>query len=155
MKLRYLLNVLIFVGVALPLSGCSFFRYAVVPQSIKGPHGGAVVLIDERVSRYIEFVATPQGEEWTLQLYAYNNKMKPRDFSSYARMGITTNSGEKIVVNLWDTKRWFLPWSRAGHLEAKVKPDNAAQFKAKAILFKSKRATLALTNSILSIPIRA
>ncbi|OGW80039.1 MAG: hypothetical protein A3G33_04035 [Omnitrophica bacterium RIFCSPLOWO2_12_FULL_44_17] len=139
MRLRYLISILILTGVAIPMGGCGFFRYAVIPQSNKGPHGGAMVLIDERVSRYVEFVAMPQGEEWLLQLYAYNGKMKPRDFSSYARVDITTNSDEKVSVKLWDTKRFFLPWSRVGHLEAKVKLGDVSQFKAKASLFKSKR----------------
>lgn len=137
MKSRQLLFIFVFMGIG--FSGCGFFRYEIIPQTNKGPHGGNMVLIDERVSRYIEFVATPQGAEWLLQLYAYNNKMKPRDFSSYARAEIKLSSDEKKSINLYDTKRWFLPWSPVGHLEGKINLGNVQEFKMEVLLFQGKR----------------
>lgn len=137
MNSKQLLFGLVFMG--LGLSGCGFFRYEIIPQINKGPHGGNMVLIDERVSRYIEFVATPQGEEWLLQLYAYNRKMKPRDFSSYARVEVAINTNEKKSVNLYNTKQWFLPWSQVGHLEGKISMGNLKKFKADVLLFQGKQ----------------
>ncbi len=120
------------------LNGCGFFRYEIIPQSNKGPHGGAMVLIDERVSRYVEFVATPQDNEWLFQLYSYNSKMKPRDFSSYARAEVMGAPDEKKLVNLYNTKRWFFPWSSIGHLEGKVGLGDISRYKIKIDLFQGR-----------------
>lgn len=136
MKLKHLVSG--FVLLSGLLMGCGFFRYEIIPQSNQGPHGGPMVLIDERFDRYIEFVAAPQGDEWLLQLYAYNSKMRPIDFESYATAEIVTTTDKKESVNLYDEKHWFLPWSPAGHLEGKVILGDTSQLKVKIILFHSK-----------------
>ncbi len=139
MRLKHSINFLILFLTVVTVGGCGFFRYQIIPQNTKGPHGGAMVLIDERVSRYVEFVATPQDEEWLLQLYAYNNKMKPRDFSSFADVEIMSGEEKVTSARLWGTKTWSFPWTPPGHLERKVKLGNLSKFKARVLLYKSKR----------------
>lgn len=139
MKSKYLITILSLMVFVLPLGGIAFARYKLVPQTNKGPHGGAMVLIDKSVSRFVEFVASPQGEEWLLQLYCYNKKMEPREFLSSARADIESNDGQKVSVDLFDTNNFSVLFAPAGHLEARTKLGHAAQFKAKVMLFSGRR----------------
>ena len=44
------------------MAGCAIFRYSIIPQDKKGPNGGALAFIDQRVPDYVEFVVVP-GEK--------------------------------------------------------------------------------------------
>ncbi|MFA7255680.1 MAG: hypothetical protein WC133_06250 [Candidatus Omnitrophota bacterium] len=120
MKSRSLINILIIVCVALTLSGCVLTRYEVIPQADKGPQGGQMMRINQVGSGYVEFVAkSVSGSEWLLQVFGYDENMKPTMHYSSAKVEVVTPDAKKTFVTLWNTKPYF--WNRGvGTLEGKV-----------------------------------
>ena len=114
-------------------SGCALFRYEVIPQEKSGPHDGDLILIDERVPEYFEFVAMPGKDEWTLQIFAYDKNFKPKDISGTVRVEIRLKDGAKKEIRLWNTKKFS--WSKGiNHLENKIKLGNTLGFNARVTL---------------------
>jgi hypothetical protein len=122
------------------LGGCIFSRSEVIPQIAQGPHGGQVVLINELKPGYVEFVARPiAGNEWLLQIFGYDEDMKPKMHYSSAKVEIITPDEKKTFATLWDTKPYF--WNRGvGNLEGKVRIDGNL-FKAHVFLKHGSRSS--------------
>ena len=114
---------------AMILTGCALFRYTIIPQENKGPHGGPLVYIDERIPDYIEFVVIPGSPEWTFQVYIYDKNMKQRSICGSGYLTIVLSDGTKKDIDLWNTKPYF--WNRgAGYLENKIKLNDVKRFSA-------------------------
>lgn len=138
MKPKYLIiNALILAGLSLMQSGCALTRYEVIPQAAKGPQGGQVLRIEQMGTGYVEFVAKQEaGSEWLLQIFGYDENMKPKMHYSSARVEIITSEEKKSFVTLLNTKPY--PWNRGvGHLENKIKIEGS-EFKAHVQLFHGK-----------------
>ena len=119
-------------------SGCSLFRYAVIPQEKRGPHGGAVVLIDRRVPEYIEFVTVPGKAEWTFQVFSFDQQENPQSISGPAHLELILPSGSIKKLSLWNTKQFF--WTRGiAHLENKMELSDLQEFKARVTLQRNGR----------------
>ena len=120
MRLRKLIGILILVGIAWFLSGCVLTRYEVIPQADKGPNGGEMVRINQVGSGFVEFVAKPtSGSEWLLQIFGYDEQMKPTMHYSSAKVEVVTQDGKKTFTTLLNTKPFF--WNRGvGCLEGRV-----------------------------------
>src|SRR3989338_7257176 len=114
-------------------TGCSVFRYAVIPQENPGPHGGSLILIDKGSLEYIEFVATPGEPKWTFQIFTFDKRMNTQSVAGPAYLEITFADGTTKKFPLWNTKPFF--WSRGiGHLENRIKLGNVKGFSAKVTL---------------------
>ena len=116
-------------------SGCALFRYNIIPQETKGPHGGELVLIDARITEYIEFVVIPSDKVWTFQIYAYNKNLRPRSLACDGYLKLELPNGTTKGVKLWTTIPYF--WSTGiGHLENKVELGDTKEFLAKVVIYK-------------------
>ena len=114
---------------AMILTGCALFRYTIITQENKGPHGGALTFIDQRISDYVEFVAVPGETEWTFQIYVYDKNMRQRHICGSGYLTVVLPDGTKKGVDLWNTKPYF--WSKGeGHIENKMQISNIKEFLA-------------------------
>jgi hypothetical protein len=126
----------IFIAMSL-ISGCAMFRYAIIPQDSKGPHGGAVAYIDQRVPNYVEFVAIPDQPAWTMQVYVYDRNMKQRSICGSGYVSIELPDGAKKGIELWNTAPYF--WSKGkGHLENKIELGDIKEFTAKVSIARGR-----------------
>ena len=111
-------------------AGCAALHYQIIPQEKTGPNGGGLVLIDQRIPEYIEFVAAPVDAvkgEWKFQIYAYDKNLRPKSISRTCYVEVELPDGTKKGTNLWTTKPFF--WSRGiAHLENTIKLDSAKEF---------------------------
>ncbi len=124
---RILLNTAASCALAIFITGCAMFRYSIIPQEKIGPHGGAIVLIDQRVPDYVEFVAIPGEEEWTIQVFVYDMNLKQRSICGSGYVSIELPNGVKKGSDLWNTKPYF--WSKGkGHLENKMQLGDIKEF---------------------------
>lgn len=141
MKSKNLICIMALTGVVFFLSGCALMRYEVIPQTEKGPHGGQMLRVNQWCSPgYVEFLATPPAAEnaWLLQIFGYNDSMKPNIHYSSARVEIVMPDETKTFTILRDGKSFL--WSRGnGRLEGKVKMNGSA-FKAHVQLFHGKQS---------------
>lgn len=127
-KLRFL-PLLSYCLLSISLVGCALFRYSIIPQEKSGPHGGALALIDQRISDYIEFVAISGEKEWIFQVFVYDKNLKQRSICGSGYITIELADGTKKGVDLWNTKPYF--WSKGkGHLENKMQLNNVKEFLA-------------------------
>lgn len=121
------------------LTGCAILRHAVIPQERKGPHGGALTFIDQRVPEYIEFVAIPGDPEWTFQVYSYDKNLKQRSICGSGYLKIKFPDERVAEIDLWNTKPYS--WSKGiGFLENKMKLNNEKEFLAIIKIFRSRSA---------------
>lgn len=131
-------NVAAYCVLSLLITGCATFRYSVSPQESRGPHGGALALIDQRVPDYVEFVATPSKKDWIFQVFVYDKNLQQRDICGSGYLTVELPDGTKKAVELWNTKPFF--WSRGkGHLENKLLLNDAREFLAKVSVQRGRR----------------
>ena len=118
-------------------SGCALFRYNIIPQEKKGPHGGEVVLIDQRMPEYIEFVVIPADKEWTFQIYSYNRNLRPNSISCSGYLKLEFPNRATKGGDLLTTTPYF--WSKGiGHLENKIELNNIKEFSATVIIYRGR-----------------
>ena len=118
-------------------TGCAILHHVVIPQERKGPHGGALTFIDQRVPEYIEFVAIPGDPEWTFQVYIYDNNLKQKSICGSGYLVIKLPDGRIEEANLWNTKPYF--WSKGkGFLENKLKLNSEKEFLAVVKIFRGR-----------------
>ena len=126
-------------ALAIFITGCAMFRYSIIPQEKTGPHGGAIVLIDQRVPDYVEFVAIPGEEEWTFQVFVYDKNLKQRSICGSGYLNIEFPNGTKKGIDLWNTKPYF--WSKGkGHLENKMRLGDVKEFIARVSIRRGRSA---------------
>jgi hypothetical protein len=142
MKKKSLITNCLLLIVTLSLfTGCSLFRHEVAFQENKGPHGGMLYSHYDRGIEYLEFVAKPEGNNWLIQLYGYNYKLEPRDINAQrVILNITLSDGSVKILNLWNTKHFFLPFSQPGHFENKIEMGNIKEFKAQLTIDRYRAA---------------
>lgn len=117
-------------GLVILCCGCATFRYAIIPQEKSGPHGGALVLIDQRIPDYVEFVAIPGEKEWIFQVFVFDMNLEQRSICGSGYLTVKLPDGTRESVSLWNTKPYF--WSKGkGHLENKMSLKNVTKFVAK------------------------
>ena len=127
---RDIFNVAACCMLCLFITGCAIFRYSIMPQENKGPHGGALAFIDQRVPDYVEFVAIPGEKEWTIQVFVYDKNLRQRSICGSGYLTVEFPDGTKKGVDLWNTKPYF--WSKGkGHLENKLQLNDAKEFLAR------------------------
>lgn len=121
----FILSIMLIIAVS--LMGCAMFRHNIIPQDTKGPHGGSLTLIDQRIPEYVEFVVIPGDKEWTFQIYFYNIVMEPKSISGSGHLMVSLPSGDKKEIGLWNTKPFL--WSKGiGHLENKMELNDVKEF---------------------------
>lgn len=126
-------------GLVILCGGCATFRYSIIPQEKFGPHGGALVLIDQRVPDYVEFVAIPGEKEWIFQVFVFDMNLEQRSICGSGYLTVELPDGTRESVNLWNTKPYF--WSKGqGHLENKMPLKNVPEFVAKVSLLRGRSA---------------
>ena len=146
---KYFITIQVFFLLVICLSvighamGSAWFRYAVISQEKKGPQGGALTLIDRRISEYVEFVAKPGPKEWLLQVYFYDNDLKPTRFSGKCILDIEMPGGEQKTINLLSTKPEYWSWpfpgnEILGHYENTIALGEIREFKVKMFLKRRK-----------------
>lgn len=139
MRIRNIRNIAAFGMLILLTAGCAMFRYTIIPQENKGPHGGALALIDQRVPDYVEFVVIPGEKDWVFQVFVYDGKLRQRDICGSGYLTVELSDGTKKGVDLWNTKPYF--WSRGkGHLENKLQLNDAKEFLAKVSIRRGRSA---------------
>lgn len=117
--------------------GCVLFRYNIVPQEKKGPHGGELVLIDQRMPEYIEFVVTPADKEWTFKVYSYNKNLRPNSICYSGYLKLEFPDGTTKGTDLLTTTPYF--WSKGiGHLENKMELSNTKEFLATVVIYRGR-----------------
>lgn len=127
---RSILNAAACCILGLFMAGCAMFRYTIVPQENKGPHGGALAYIDQRVPDYVEFVAISGEKEWTFQVFVYEKNLRQRDICGSGYLAVEFPDGTKIGADLWSVKP-YAGSREKGHLENKLQLNNAKEFLAK------------------------
>lgn len=122
-------NLMLLCIVCVLVSGCAMFRYSIIPQENRGPRGGALTFIDQRIPEYFEFIAIPGDKEWTFQVYAYDKNLKPKHICGSGYISIELSDGTRKGVELWSTTPYF--WSKGpGCLESKMKLIGVKEFVA-------------------------
>ena len=127
-KVPFMLIAMFAIGVM--LTGCAMFRYTIIPQENKGPHGGALTFIDQRVPDYVEFVAVPGETEWIFQVYVYDKNMRQRHICGGGYLTIVMPDGIKKGVDLWSKGK--------GHLENKMQMSNIKEFLAHVSILRGR-----------------
>ena len=118
-------------------AGCVLFRHNIIPQEKKGPHGGALVLIDQRMPEYIEFVVIPTDKEWTFQIYSYNRNLRPNSISCSGYLKLEFPNGATKGGDLLTTTPYF--WSKGiGHLENKMELSNTKEFLVTVVIYRGR-----------------
>jgi hypothetical protein len=137
MKIKtYFMIMATFIAVIF-LTGCAMSRYAIIPQDDKGPHGGVLAYIDQRIPDYVEFIAIPDQSIWTMQVYLYDRNMKQRSICGSGYVSIELPDGTKKGIDLWNTAPYF--WSKGkGHLENKIELGDIEEFTAKVSIARGK-----------------
>lgn len=129
---------IIAAGLVILCGGCATFRYSIIPQEKSGPHGGALVLIDQRIPDYVEFVAIPGEKEWIFQVFIFDMNMEQRSICGSGYLTVELPDGTKKSVSLWNTKPYF--WSKgSGHLENKMSLKDIPEFVAKVSIRRGRR----------------
>lgn len=123
---------------ALFATGCGAFRHSIIPQSRKGPHGGPLVLIDQRIPEYVECAVIPGAKEWLFQVFFYDRDLKPKDISGNGQVVVTLPDGTEKEVSLWNTRPFF--WSKGiGHIENKLDLGDAKEFAVQVHIWQDRR----------------
>jgi len=127
---RNIRNIAACCTLVLLTAGCAMFHYSIVPQNNKGPNGGTLVFIDQRVPDYVEFVAVPGEKDWLFKIFVYDKNLKQRDICGSGHLTVEFPDGTKKGGDLWNTKPYF--WSKGkGHLENKLQLNDAKEFIAR------------------------
>ncbi|MFH1969333.1 MAG: hypothetical protein ABIJ53_03335 [Verrucomicrobiota bacterium] len=125
-------------GLAILCGGCATFRYSIIPQEKSGPHGGALVLIDQSIPDYVEFVAIPGEKEWIFQVFVFDMNLKQRSICGSGYLTVEFPDGTKKSAGLWNTKPYF--WSKGkGHLENKMALKDVSEFVAKVSIRRGRK----------------
>lgn len=123
---------------ALLLGGISMCRYSIIPQDNKGPHGGSLTYIDQRMPSYIEFVATPGSPEWVFQIYIYDSGMQQKSIAGSGRLRLVLPDGTQKELDLRNAKLSFTS-KGPGCLEGRMKLSGVTQFSAFVSIYRGTR----------------
>ena len=138
---------LLVLSLSIPHMGFMFFGREVISRTEKGPHGGKLVYVDQRVPEYVEFVTIKRGGDWLVQVFTYDEKLRPMDSHDSAHVEIVAPNNPVQEVELWNKQHFSLPFisKQSGLLEASVPLGDVKEFTAQVMLRYNKMAPINLT----------
>ena len=140
-----------FLIVCLSLSSMAFkfFGREIVSRTEKGPHGGKLVFVDQRVPEYVEFVTIKRGEDWLVQVFTYDDRLRPMDAHNSAHVEFVLEKNASKEIDLWNPQHFSLPIlsKQTGLLEACVPLGDVKEFRAWVVLRYNKLSPIRLAFS--------